>query len=166
MLADLISREGRYVNDPDDAGGPTKFGVTQGTLAAWRKKDVSASDVEHLSATEALSIYRYLYVEVPGFSKISDDRLRALVVDSGVQHGISQAVRMIQRALGGLDVDGVFGPRTLTAIENAAPAKLWLSMFGERLRLFGRLITNDPTQAKFAAGWMGRMAGLLSDFTA
>ena len=29
---EIVAREGGYVNDPDDPGGPTKHGVTLGTL--------------------------------------------------------------------------------------------------------------------------------------
>ena len=28
ITAEIVKREGGYVNDPDDPGGPTKYGVT------------------------------------------------------------------------------------------------------------------------------------------
>ena len=36
MIERVLIREGRdtYTNDPSDAGGPTKWGITQGALAA------------------------------------------------------------------------------------------------------------------------------------
>ena len=32
IAAEIVRREGGYVNDPDDPGGATKHGVTLGTL--------------------------------------------------------------------------------------------------------------------------------------
>ncbi|MBL4872523.1 MAG: peptidoglycan-binding protein, partial [Rhodobacteraceae bacterium] len=32
IVSDILRREGRYVNDPDDPGGATKFGVTIHTM--------------------------------------------------------------------------------------------------------------------------------------
>ena len=45
LIAELIQREGGYVDDPDDRGGPTKYGITLATLQAWRHTPVSAADV-------------------------------------------------------------------------------------------------------------------------
>jgi len=35
---------------------------------------------------------------------------------------------------------------------------LYSKVLGQRLRHLGRLITHDPKQSAFAAGWMNRMA--------
>jgi lysozyme family protein len=32
IAEEIVAREGGYVNDPDDPGGPTKFGVTIHTM--------------------------------------------------------------------------------------------------------------------------------------
>ena len=36
MTAEIVRREGGFVNDPDDPGGATKYGVTIHTLRAQR----------------------------------------------------------------------------------------------------------------------------------
>ena len=46
VIRKICNREGKYSNDPADPGGSTKYGITQKTLSAWRKKTVSAKDVE------------------------------------------------------------------------------------------------------------------------
>ena len=35
IAQDILSREGGYVNDPDDPGGATNHGVTVHTCAGW-----------------------------------------------------------------------------------------------------------------------------------
>ena len=38
IIDGLIVAEGGYVDHPADRGGPTKYGITRKTLAAWRKR--------------------------------------------------------------------------------------------------------------------------------
>jgi lysozyme family protein len=38
MTAEIVRREGGFVNDPDDQGGATKYGVTIHTLRALRDR--------------------------------------------------------------------------------------------------------------------------------
>jgi lysozyme family protein len=58
LITELIEREGReYSNRAADRGGPTKFGVTQKTLSIWRRRPVSALEVEALEEWEARKIY-------------------------------------------------------------------------------------------------------------
>ena len=37
IIDGIIKREGGYVNNPTDRGGPTKFGITLTTLGVWRE---------------------------------------------------------------------------------------------------------------------------------
>ena len=165
IIDQIIEREGSYVDSPFDAGGPTKFGITQATLSIWKGHPVTAEDIKQLSVNEAREIYRQKYVVEPGFGVVADDKLRSLLVDSGVNHGPQMAIRFLQSALG-VKVDGVIGPYTRSALKEASPSILWLKMMGERLAFYGAIITKNPTQAKFAAGWMARMKGLLDEFVA
>ena len=56
----------RYTNDPRDPGGPTKYGITQKALAAWRGRSVSAADVQALGLPEARAIYKRDYWDKTG----------------------------------------------------------------------------------------------------
>ena len=44
IAQDIVAREGGYVNDPADPGGPTQYGVTLGPLRALAR-DVNADGV-------------------------------------------------------------------------------------------------------------------------
>lgn len=171
IIRDILAREGGYVDRPEDRGGPTKYGITLATLSGWRKRQVTAADVQALTEAEAWDIYRHRYIGEPGFATLGDVRLRALLVDSGVHSGPKNAVRFLQRALG-VPADGVLGPVTRAAIWQVEPRKLWLTVFAERLQFIGRLISNDltdadrdgiPDNAEFAAGWLNRLGSLLKE---
>ncbi|MDP1644763.1 MAG: glycosyl hydrolase 108 family protein [Thiobacillus sp.] len=159
ILADIIRREGGFVNHPADRGGPTNFGVTAQTLGGWRKlgRAATADEVKALTEAEARAIYRQQYVTAPGFETITHPALLHLLVDSAVHSGPKRAVQWLQTALG-VTADGVIGAKTRATIAQADQETLYRKVLGQRLRHLGRLITSDPKQAAFAAGWMNRMA--------
>ena len=162
VLDEVIRREGGYVDHPADRGGPTKFGITQATLAKWCGRAVTADDVYRLSEAEARQIYRTRYVIAPGYAGIRDQQLAGLVVDCCVLYGEDDASPWLQQAanaLGaGLKVDGQCGPKTIAAV-NALPADRLIRLIcAARLRKMGRVITDSPKQAAFAAGWANRLA--------
>lgn len=129
IIDGVIQSEGGYVNHPSDRGGPTKYGITLATLAAWRGKKVTAEDVKQLTREEAFNIYYKRYVTGPGFDKIVaiDVRVGAELVDSGVLSGPAVPSRWLQRSLNVFNkrgslypdilVDGALGPKSIDAFK-------------------------------------------------
>lgn len=161
LIDEIIRREGGFVDDASDRGGATKFGITQATLESWRGRPVSRSDVEAMTRDEAELIYRTRYIRTPNFDKISDPMLRGLIVDAGVNHGVSRAAKWLQKAAG-VTQDGKVGPQTLEAVNSGFPSQIYMRVLAERIRFYGRIISNDHTQAKFAAGWLNRATEFLT----
>ena len=164
MLDDVIRREGGYVHDPVDRGGPTKYGITQRTLRAWRGQAVTADDVRRLTTDEARAIYRRRYVEDPGFARLPDP-LRVQVVDDGVLSGPRQAVKDLQRAIGGVTVDGRLGPKTRAALRQQGVAVVHAQLIQVRAARIGRIVHRDPSQARFLKGWLTRITAFARDLT-
>lgn len=162
LIDDILRREGGFVDHPDDRGGATNFGITQDTLAQWRGRPVSVDEVRTLTPDEAAEIYAARYVLNPRFDGIEHDDLAALVVDCGVNHGPARAARWLQSAAG-VAVDGMVGPVTLGAVNQQDGATLYRAVLAERCRFYGRLITRDPSQAVFAAGWANRVAEFIEE---
>jgi lysozyme family protein len=163
IIAAVVAREGGYVDHSADRGGPTNWGITQRTLSDWRGHEVTASELKGLGEGEALQIYEARYIKEPGFDLIEDDKLRALVVDCAVNSGPFTATTWLQKAVGE-KVDGIIGSKTIAALKALPPHAVALRIVAERMRFRGYLISHDPSQAAFAAGWANRDAALLESF--
>jgi lysozyme family protein len=173
ILDDVLEREGggTYTDRADDAGGPTRWGITQQTLCEVRGRPVAAGDVASLSRDEALDIYRHRYIGAPGLGRVLDDELRALLVDCAVLHGPRNAVRFLQRALGIAD-DGAFGDLTTAALWRQDRKRLLWRVFAERVMFLGRIISDNLTDAdrdgipdntEFAKGWLARVGAMMKE---
>lgn len=157
LIDRLLAREGggKYVHHDSDRGGPTKYGITKRTLKEWRGYDVTTADVQRLTEPEARDIYTAMYLAP--WKAVRDDELRELLFDCSVLHGVGRTKRWLQEALD-VEVDGVMGPETEAALERADYVAVCREVIRVRLRAVGRLITDRPDQAVFAAGWCNRIA--------
>lgn len=161
LISRLIKREGGFVDHPADRGGPTKYGITLKTLSNWRGYPCTRTDVAQLQESEASEIYEKLYWVGPGFSTLQLHPLvTEMVFDTGVHSGPGRAAMLLQEALQ-VKVDGQLGPKTRAAAEAMPQQLLACRYLGSRVALLGRIITDNPSQAVFAAGWMNRMKEFL-----
>ncbi|WP_343116974.1 holin-associated N-acetylmuramidase [Ostreiculturibacter nitratireducens] len=129
IAREIVAREGGYVNDPDDPGGATKYGVTIGTmrrlgLDLTGDGKVSEADVRRLSREQAEEIFVEHYFRRPRIAELPES-IRPSVFDMYVNTG-PNAVRVLQRLLVDMGqdvvVDGVIGPQTIAAAQAAAEA--------------------------------------------
>jgi lysozyme family protein len=157
----ILSHEGSdYTNDPDDTGGPTKWGITLADLIAWRGHLCTADDVKQLLRTEAAAIYRSRYIRPFDFIAALEP-LRTNVVDMGVNAGVSRSTVLLQEMVGTV-VDGKIGPATVRACSAQTPDR-WNALFvGFRLSFYENLIQKKSSQLKWRRGWRNRAFWFLS----
>jgi len=175
----IVDREGGYVNDPDDPGGATNFGVTIGTLRRLGRDltgdgKVDAADVRRLTRAQAVEIFITHYYDRPGIAKLPAP-LRASVFDMYVNAG-SNAVKILQRLLREMGqeigVDGVIGPATIAAAESAmamAPDHLADAYGIARRNYYYHLADMRPKSRKYVrsrdggkGGWIRRAEEFIS----
>lgn len=148
--------EGGFTNDPDDPGGPTNMGVTQGDLARWRDWAVSVDDVRNLTRDEARQIFRAQY-----WDPINGERLplavAQLCLDAAILTGVGRGSRDLQEALNlqnaALAVDGVIGSNTIKA-SIGADIKRLVTDFGAIAEAYLR---GRPGFPKYGKGWLNRL---------
>jgi lysozyme family protein len=170
---EIIAREGGFVDDPDDPGGATKFGVTIHTLRRLGLDldgdgAVGAADVRRLSRAQARDIFVKHYFEAPRIGLLPEP-LHPSVFDMYVNAG-AHAVRILQRLLNDmghdLQPDGVIGPRTAAAAHQAqrlAPGHLVDAYGIARRNYYYALADRRPASRKYArrrdggkGGWITR----------
>ncbi|WP_171180235.1 holin-associated N-acetylmuramidase [Ruegeria sp. HKCCD8929] len=175
----IVAREGGFVNDPDDPGGATKYGVTIHTmrrlgldLTGDRRVDVA--DVRSLSQAQAVEIFLDHYFARPRIGEMPG-ALQASLFDMYVNAG-AHAVKILQRLLREmgyeLSVDGVIGPQTLRAVRAAAEpdAVALRDAYGvARRNYYLRLADRRPASRKYArtrvggkGGWIRRAEEFMS----
>ena len=70
IAEEIVVREGGYVNDPDDPGGATNFGVTIHTMRRLcldldRDGSITSADVRRLTRDQAIQIFIEHYFHRP-----------------------------------------------------------------------------------------------------
>lgn len=175
----ILQREGGYVNDPDDPGGATKFGVTLGTLKSLgidinKDGQTDRADVRALSEDQALAIFKTHYFHKPKIANLPEV-LQASVFDMYVNSG-SNAVKILQKLLitfgVNITVDGEIGPKTIRAAQEvykAAPDHIADSYGIARRNYYYRLADRRAASRKYArrrdggkGGWILRAEEFMS----
>ena len=126
IAQEIVDREGGYVNDPDDPGGATNFGVTIHTMRRLgldldRDGRITSEDVRRLTRGQAIEIFLEHYFTRPLIAELPEG-LHATVFDMYVNAG-ANAVKILQQLLVDMGyavaVDGALGPQSLAAARAA-----------------------------------------------
>lgn len=179
IAEEIVAREGGYVNDPDDPGGATNFGVTIHTMRRLRLDldgdgDVDIRDVRALTRAKAVDIFIQHYFTKPRINLLPEP-LQASVFDMQVNAG-NNAVKILQRLLAEFQepvgVDGSIGPLTAAAVgrayQKAGPHLV--DAYGiARRNYYFRIADRRPASRKYArtraggkGGWIKRAEEFIS----
>lgn len=128
IINDILVKEGGYVDHPDDAGGPTNFGISLKLLKRYNP-NASVADIKNLTKAAAYQIYYdefYKRTNIYLLSPISD-KITSEVLDSAVNLGPAAAINMLQRALNVFNikqqvyadivVNGALGKATVASLQ-------------------------------------------------
>ena len=143
----VLHHEGGYVNDPDDPGGETNFGIA--------KRSHPDVDIANLTKEGAKEIYKEHYWDRNKVESLSED-LRHIYFDMCVNLGRSSAVKILQKAANAkgadLGVDGGMGPKTIAAMDGVELQRVR----AYRVKYYADLVTRKPDLEKFYFGWFRR----------
>ena len=148
IIKQVLEHEGGYVNDPNDAGGETNFGIA--------KRWYPNVDIKNLTKEQAKKIYHQDYWR-PAKCDSVPPQLRHIYFDMCVNFGRGGAVKVLQEAANSknknkIDVDGGIGPATLKAIQNISLDRVR----AYRVLRFANIVIQKPKQEKFWLGWFRR----------
>jgi len=147
----LIGHEGGYSNHPNDPGGETMWGITKRVAV----ENGYTGPMRELTREQAKSIYKRAYWDKAKADQY-DGAISFQLFDAAVNHGITQAIKFLQRAVG-TTADGIVGPKTLAAIAAMDVDDVLMRFNAERLQFY----TDLSTWNTFGRGWARRVAGNL-----
>lgn len=175
MIDATIGKEGGYVNNPNDRGGPTNWGITE----AVARRNGYAGDMRNLSRSVAFDIYKREYAIRPGFTAVAEinSAVAEELFDTGVNQGPATASKFLQKALNLLNrggklyadiaEDGVIGRGTLAALTSFKAArgsdgiivllKVLNILQGYR---YIEIASKNPSQEEFIYGWINSRINL------
>jgi len=176
VIEKIIGVEGDYVNDPDDSGMETRYGITVRVARAHGYTGLM-SQLPYKMA--------YAIIKVDYWDKMRLDDIEHLsklvaeeIADTAVNTGTRQAGEFLQTALNcfnnrqkyynDLKVDGLIGIRTLHALKTYLMVRK--SDQGERVlhtllnclqgAFYAKLTINREKDEKFIYGWIKNRVGI------
>ena len=117
-LKEVLGIEGGFVNDKNDRGGKTNFGITEATAKKF------GYSPEELTPEIAKEIYYKEYWKKYNLDLIQDKNIAKEIFEFGVNSGMKRAIKTLQRSYNALNIngilleDGILGNHTATAINN------------------------------------------------
>jgi len=160
----VVGFEGGYVNNKDDKGGETNYGITAATLESAKTKGWVSDNVsiKNLKLSHAKVIYKNGY-----WNAVKADDLPypldLIMFDMAVNHGVNTAIKLLQKSLNsilGFDlvIDGIIGSKTITAINKLTNTGhlrcLCAYVLLNRTELYTSIIQSNKTQERFFKGWI------------
>lgn len=146
VFAATIGLEGGYVNDPQDPGGETKYGIS--------KRQYPSEDIPTMTLERAKILYKRDY-----WDAVKGDMLPAklnhIVFDTAVNQGVDAAIKLLQRVLG-VTQDGILGKDTMRMLEQKMSKTLCCNYLSERAMRYIGTRNFD----RFGRGWFYRLFSL------
>lgn len=166
FLPVLQEHEGGYVNDSEDPGGETNHGIT---IRVARDNGYTGNMID-LTWDQAVKIYKSEYWDKMNLDLMDDQQVAEEIMDMGVNAGVSEGVKVLQRSLNILnrnqtlwpDVkeDGILGSVTL-GITNAYVTSdkwaLYKTIDGEKYIVYRQIVREKPYKEKYWRSWLRRV---------
>lgn len=166
IIDGILATEGRFVNDPRDSGGPTKFGVTKAVAELFGYHG-AIEDLPRSLAIEIYSTHYWIDVHADDLLLISA-KVTEEIVDTGVNIGPTRTAKLFQRVLNvlningslysDLEVDGHIGPLTVSAFETCFRKRgegvILLALNCLQGAHYISLAETYPKNERFVFGWL------------
>lgn len=123
---------------------------------------ITSKDISRLSFDDAMLAYKKNFWDCFGLQTLDDNQKALLVLDAMLNHGRKVGAKIVQKALiaMGFDsvvADGVYGPQTKKAMEEASTEEFVDAYFASRRRYYDALTEAYSDQKKHLPKWLARL---------
>jgi len=163
---EVIRLEGGYVNNPNDPGGETKYGISKRAFPNINIKDLTISDAQKIYYDNYWNTKRLNLDKIADYSP----KVAIELFQQGVNSGVSTSAENLQKALNlmnrngelfpDMKVDGWVGPVTISCLNKLEPydkPSLLKVINGLQFMIYYNIVEKNPIQEKFFSGWMKRV---------
>lgn len=163
-----MKHEGGYANNKADRGGETYRGIARKFWSGWvgwplvdeaKKQPGFPKSLDNNALLQAHVKAFYRHVFWPQYLlDMADQDLANWLFDKGVNMGLPQAVKLLQRAAGVID-DGQYGPKTAAVVATSLsrdPDGLLEACRVQARAFYIALAERNPSQKQFLKGWLAR----------
>jgi len=174
-VSTVLIHEGGFVDDPDDPGGATNFGISLRFLEAEGELDfdhdgfmdgdinfdgvIDVRDIQAMNREDAIKFYRTRWWDRYGYEELSP-MIGPKVFDLAVNMGARQAHLCLQRACRAcrypVTEDGIIGQQTMAASIGPVPPVLLAALRSEAAGFYRQLVASKPKFDKYLDGWLKR----------
>lgn len=162
----LLGVELGYVDDEDDEGGPTIYGVTQRLARRYGY----TGDMRQLPIEQARSIAKREFWDSMGLDSVAwlSEPVAAELLEAGYHLGPRHAAAFLQRALnafgdGSLTIDSDIGPKTLKSLTEYVRRRgphgvqcLLRVLNSQQCVAYLERVEVKPKKRKFVFGWVSK----------
>ena len=154
--------EGGYVNNKNDRGGETKFGITAPFLEDYKYAlpGGKSKPLSELTKDDAKLLYKAQWNKY-NLGYIRNKELALLLNDYMINSYAKKVAQRVQNILNSnganIKIDGIFGEETLNAINNTNKEWLIEQILIDRYHWYRKTVQNDKVQIKHYKGWINRL---------
>lgn len=149
-MAFVEFHEGGFVDNPNDSGGTTIYGIS-------KRAHPDPLFWSNPTPAKARRIYKREYWDANDLNLLPL-HIAVIAFDMLVNHSPGDAVKVLQRAAGGLRIDGKLGPKSRARL-NRRDVEI-PRIIQHRLSLYDKIVTRRPKDAVFLDGWRWRSSCL------
>lgn len=165
----ILRHEGRFVNNKNDSGGATMYGISLRFLKVAGLDidldgDVDINDIIAIDKEKAKDIYRKYWWDRYFYDDINSLPISTKIFDLAVNMGANQAHKIVQAACNSLGYrlykDGILGHKSLYAINSLSSLyedSLLRSINKYAKEFYYTIVEKNPEYSIFLKGWLNRV---------
>lgn len=172
-LGFTLSYEGsNYTDDPMDAGGATRYGITLGFAQGTGNfdlfdvdgdGDIDKTDIKNLTPERAHDAYKEYFWDKNNLDNYNP-KIAFLLFDVAVNSGAGNMSKMLQMSINNcgqnIDIDGKIGNETISSLNSCDVDCIVKNLLNIRRDFFKKITIKRPQNQRFLKGWLNRVDNL------
>lgn len=162
VIGNSFDLEGGYSNNRHDRGGETNHGITRIFMEQYKNAlpEGKAKPIKDITKEDAYNMYNAMWNQ-HNLGHVKDKNIAFLLNDYMINSNEWKVAKRVQDILNqkghSIIVDGLFGPKTLEAINNTDKKWLIEEILQDRYKNYRKQVQDEQSQIHNFKGWINRL---------